>query len=346
MWFNCLNCKVDFKSYNKNRNFCCTKCSGEYKKKNNISIKQNKICPICNTEFLEYPSNDRKFCSIKCSIKGKSPKKSGYKVNVVKTESQIKALKERTLQYYKDTPKEVLEKRWKNIGKANEVHLTEEEIKRLEEYLELGYIKDKKMLMTSANIPKSYKALNNYIRDNPMWWENFNLFKGQLDWKIQKLKPYQFKELLRDLKVKSHTLIKDKWGIGGKTEKRLRTFYNIDISYRKGYGQTYPEKVVETLLSELNIDYIKEVTFKSGRFRVDFLLQNKTIIEVNGDYWHSNPKLYKYETFTDDQYKNYYNDMFKKDWFTLNGFNILYVWEYDIYNNFETVIKQLLNIKQ
>lgn len=291
----------------------------------------------CGNQFETWKKRPKKYCCLECCQK--APKRK-------LTREESEAIRLRNLEYYKSTPKEVLQKRWDNIGKANKVHLTEEEIKSLEEYLELGYLKDKKMLMIACNIPKSYKALNNYIKDNPEWWDSFNLFKGQLDWKVQKLKPYKFKELLRDLETKSNTLIKDKWGIGLKTEKRLRTFYNIDISYRKGYGQTKPERIIETLLNELNITYNKEVTFKNGRFRVDFVISNKIIIEVQGDYWHSNPRIYKYETFTDDQWKNFYNDWFKKDWFTLKGFNIIYIWEYDIYNNFDQVIKQLLNIKQ
>lgn len=286
-----------------------------------------KNCEFCQKLFQTWTSANRLYCSKDCYLN--CPKR-----------------KEKALNFYKNNPIEVHQKRWKNIAKANEVHLTNEEIKKLEEYLELGYIKDKKKLMKAAKISKSYKALNNYIRDNPKWWNNFNLFKGQLSWKVQDLTPYQFRELLRDLKTKSSTYLQNKWGIGLKTDKRLRDFYNIDISYRKGYGQTYPEKVVEKLLSDLSIDYQKEITFKSGRFRVDFLLTNKTIIEVQGDYWHGNPLIYKYENYTEDQWKNWYNDWFKRDYFSLKGFNIIYIWEYDIYNNFEKVLKQLLKIKQ
>lgn len=299
--------------------------------------KVTRICKFCSKSFERWKSEKGLYCSKVCY--NKAPKKP-------LTKEQNEALVERSKNYYKNASKEDLEKRWNNIGKAHKVYLTEEEIKKLEEILFLGYIKDKKMLMKVAGIEnKSYKALNNHIEDNPEWWDQFTFFKEQLDWNVQKLKPDQFKELLFDISVKNAEWIEKKWDIGSKTERRLRIFYNIDRGYIKTFGQTHPEKVVETLLSELDILYDKEVNFRKSRFRVDFLLGNMTIIEVQGDYWHSNPKIYEYDKLTDTQFQNYYNDMFKREYLTNLGYKIVYIWEWDIKHDFEKVLNQILNIK-
>ncbi len=225
---NCEICNKHFKAHYKKQKFCSNQCASKYRKSNYLSTKIEKICPVCKKIFESYPTNNRIFCGRTCSVKGRKPKKSGYKISVPRTKEQTKVIKERTLKYYQDTPIEILERRWENISKANKVHLTEEDILKLEEILSIGYVKDKKILFKVAGITdKSYKALNNYIRDNPEWWNSFNFFKGQLDWKVQNLKPNEFKQLLQDLYYFNINFVQNKWNIGEKTQVRLRKFYNI-----------------------------------------------------------------------------------------------------------------------
>lgn len=260
------------------------------------------------------------------------------------TQEEAEAIRQRNLAYYRTANKEVLQKRWNNISNAKKQRLTSSEILKIEEHLKLGYVKDKKLLLKKAGINKSYRLLDRYIEENPEWLSKFNLFEGQMDWRVQNLSPEEFQYMLQDLEKLPAQEIKKKWKIGLKTEKRLRDFYNIDINYRKGFKQSKPEKIIESLLEDLDIIFQKEKNFNKGRFRVDFLLQNKIIIEVQGDYWHGNPKFYSYEKFTNTQWQNYYNDWFKKDFFELNGYKIIYIWEYDIYNNCSNIIKQLIKL--
>jgi hypothetical protein len=326
---NCKICDIQFKPYTKSTNFCSNKCASEYRKSNYVSLKITKVCLVCKKNFETFPSANNIFCSRNCSAKGRKPKKSGYKVSVLKTEEQIKRIKERTLKYYQETSKEILEKRWENISKANKVHLTNEDVLKLEEVLVLGYVKDKKLIMKAANIvDKSYKALNNYINENLEWWKNFKFFKGQLDWKVQNLKPTQFKELLQDLYYFNTTFVQNKWDIGEKTQTRLRKFYNITNEYGINKKETRIEAIIRNILKELTVDFERE-KYLCRRFRVDFLI-GKKVIEVNGDYWHGNPLIYKYEKLDKYQWTTFYNDIFKKEWLQLNGYDILYIWESEL----------------
>jgi very-short-patch-repair endonuclease len=69
--------------------------------------------------------------------------------------------------------------------------------------------------------------------------------------------------------------------------------------------------------------------------RYDFLLpEHNVLIEVDGDYWHGNPKLFRNPNKV--QVNNMKNDMFKNDLAIKMGYRILRFWENEIYlNNFE-----------
>ena len=82
-----------------------------------------------------------------------------------------------------------------------------------------------------------------------------------------------------------------------------------------------------------------------GKYAYDFMFENK-IIEFNGDYWHTNPKIYD---------KNYVNkttglvakDIWKKDankrkYAEKKGYKIYTVWESDYKNNPKDTINKCI----
>lgn len=315
--------------------FCCKECRKEYSKQ----FKTTKNCEFCNKLFEFYSNHPKKYCSNECYHK--APKKE-------KTIEQREAIKKRTEDYYKITPLEILEKRWNNIGKANKVYLTPEELFRLEEVLKLGYIRDKNLLFKAAKIEgKSYKAMNNHMTDNPNWIKQFKMLPGGgLDWQIQSLNPEEFKQLLLDLGKHTIGYIKEKWGIGEKPQNRLRKFYNIHKKYRINYKESRPEAIVRGILEELNVLFIRE-KYVCRRFVADFLIGNK-VIEVQGDYWHGNPEVYTdQEKLNDIQWANKMNDSFKREWLIRNNYEVLYIWEKELDNIkfVEEKIKDYLCIK-
>jgi hypothetical protein len=112
---------------------------------------------------------------------------------------------------------------------------------------------------------------------------------------------------------------------------------------------------VETFLSECSIKFEKQFRIpiperKLGYF-YDFLLNDEILIEVNGDFWHANPRKYKPEdvlkfpgnverTAEDIWFKD-----FEKAYTALeNGYEIIYIWEYDINRgeSWKNQIKSLL----
>jgi G:T-mismatch repair DNA endonuclease (very short patch repair protein) len=123
-------------------------------------------------------------------------------------------------------------------------------------------------------------------------------------------------------------------------EKRKNKLREEWLVKRDKYKEidTVPEKIVEKILNESNIEYYKKIDI--GYYNCDFV-SNNNIIEVQGDYWHSNPNIYDLNKLDDIQSKNYNKDKRKKKYLIKSGYNILYLWEYDLKNDLESCRKQI-----
>lgn len=113
------------------------------------------------------------------------------------------------------------------------------------------------------------------------------------------------------------------------------------------------QKKIEKILKELNIEFKLEKAIFSKFNKhlqkiyspvVDILLTNKNIvIEIYGDYWHGNPKIYrkedlirKFEGYTkvEDIWK--FDDIRKKQIESFN-YEVIILWEYDINNDIKHI---------
>jgi G:T-mismatch repair DNA endonuclease (very short patch repair protein) len=112
------------------------------------------------------------------------------------------------------------------------------------------------------------------------------------------------------------------------------------ILKRNNYSEidTLPEKITENILLKLKIEYIKKMNI--GYYNCDFVVNN-TIIEVQGDYWHGNPKFYK--TFDKIQQKNINRDKRKLSFLFNKGYTIIYLWENELKTNLKYCEEKLKN---
>jgi len=98
----------------------------------------------------------------------------------------------------------------------------------------------------------------------------------------------------------------------------------------------------EKMLKAFNFKFNYQFLFKSHRF--DFYLPDYNIlIEVDGDWWHCNPK--KYKPIHESQLATIKNDKKKNQIAKDNNYKLIRFWEDDINNNIDYVIKILLEIK-
>lgn len=108
--------------------------------------------------------------------------------------------------------------------------------------------------------------------------------------------------------------------------------------------QTLPEEKVENILIELKLNYEQQTRFNFGEkyYLCDFKVENKYIIEVQGDYWHGNPKLYDNDSLNELQKEMIKRDIDKKYELEQLGYKVIYIWEYDLIHNYEDC-KSILN---
>lgn len=108
--------------------------------------------------------------------------------------------------------------------------------------------------------------------------------------------------------------------------------------------ETIPHKRFRLILEQNNIEYKEEEIVQYYSF--DFYLPKyKLYIEVDGDYFHSNPKVFPDGPKTKTQKRNFANDKRKNSFVKTKKIDLVRFWEYDILNNPEEVeckLKKLL----
>ena len=124
-----------------------------------------------------------------------------------------------------------------------------------------------------------------------------------------------------------------------KTKRKISESTTLRIQTHPGpFKNTKPELKMKVILNELSIPF--EHQFRLGNHLYDFhILNTNILIEVDGDYYHGNPKkfgkLNKYQLKQKE--KDLKNGQLAKD----NNYILLRFWENDILNNSEKVIKHI-----
>lgn len=143
--------------------------------------------------------------------------------------------------------------------------------------------------------------------------------------------------------------------------------YYIDIAKTLGFGKKQVYCIAQKLCIKLNrknpnawscviskpelqvIDWIKNAGYKIntqfqlGNFLFDAHIVNTDIlIEINGDYWHCNPKVYKNGPINEMQKAHMRRDFAKKACALQHGFKLITVWEFDIRNSKNNIHEWIL----
>ncbi len=156
-------------------------------------------------------------------------------------------------------------------------------------------------------------------------------------------------------------------GIGMLTEegRKVLSSNGAKACQRSGKYYTKPEQLFIELLDGIGVgvlfpDYIKEIKGVSDnvsghcktvryqypiqRYVADFVdVDNRVIINVNGDYWHANPILYPADKLGKLQRINVRQDRNKNAYFKKHDWTVLDVWESELYWNKGAVIDRLVS---
>ncbi len=102
------------------------------------------------------------------------------------------------------------------------------------------------------------------------------------------------------------------------------------------------------ILDKLGVKYEQQFEAKSiGRFYDFYLPNHNVLIEIDGSYWHSDPRLYS-KPINAIQKRNKRVDEIKNKWALINGYVLIRLWEKDIIGDTVNVLNKLsdkLNIQ-
>lgn len=117
--------------------------------------------------------------------------------------------------------------------------------------------------------------------------------------------------------------------------KKNRTPEELDGSKLETFFRT-------NILDMLEIEYVQQFEAKSiGRFYDFYLPKHNVLLEIDGSYWHTDPRLYE-SPINAIQKRNARVDKLKDKWALLNGFVLIRIWESDIKKEPDKVTKYLI----
>ena len=127
--------------------------------------------------------------------------------------------------------------------------------------------------------------------------------------------------------------------------KRLRENGIKSVLKQSRGRKSNPERVVEAELKRLGIKH-KYNKILDNRYQYDFLIDENILLEVHGDYWHGNPKIYKSPNdLNERQVFKKKRDKEKKVFAEKLGYKVIYIWEMDVLNGNFKVIENLCSKK-
>ena len=100
------------------------------------------------------------------------------------------------------------------------------------------------------------------------------------------------------------------------------------------------------IINEIKLKYNGEKEYLVNKYSFDFRYKN-ILVEINGDYWHCNPKLYKPFEFNKVVGK-YAHEIWKKDKSKKKvaedkGYLVYIIWEYDYRKNPKETLDKCLS---
>ena len=129
-----------------------------------------------------------------------------------------------------------------------------------------------------------------------------------------------------------------------KEKFRINTLKMINDGKFK-QNKTKPFLKMCEILQKLKLTFEEEKIVNYWSFDLYIPLYN-CYIEVDGDYWHSNPKIYPNGPQTKTQKINYFRDIKKNKYCKENGLKIIRFWESNILNEEDKIIFELKELFQ
>ena len=140
--------------------------------------------------------------------------------------------------------------------------------------------------------------------------------------------------------------------VGGKKTSKVGKNKTASVRKHPKYGTSkLEEDFARDFLDKLKVRYVYQFEAKEiGRF-YDFAVLlgdgnisesgKMVLIEIDGDWYHSNPNLVNEEDMNPMQKRNKRVDEYKNKWALMHGIPLIRIWEKDIRENPKKVMKEL-----
>jgi hypothetical protein len=127
-------------------------------------------------------------------------------------------------------------------------------------------------------------------------------------------------------------------------EKTIARFKLGNFPQTNSLPHIKTREILEEIIGEIDKDFEEE--FEYGGYVFDFKV-GKNLIEVQGDYFHCNPKTRHAIPKNKMQENNVERDKRKKSLVLKEQeYSLIELWEYDIINNIETIKECIQNLKK
>ena len=285
---------------------------------------KNRTCPFCNNETTNSPH------IYACK-----------KNNIIKDKKEIKYLY--ILHNFKELSKETLQKEYSLDKKSltdikNKYDIDLKSICFLLDYynLEIRTISESTKLCTN-------KKINTCLSKYGVEWfsqtdfakeSKKKTFKKKYGfdniWKSDYFKKNLDKYFFEKHGINRSDYFKEKWiKLSDEEKSKIIKDWYSKCSYSSGL-----EKRIRSILDDMGIKYTSNEIINNKSFNI---VVDKKIIEIQGDFWHANPKKYSKDDILKFPGKKivtaqelWKKDQEKKLCIENIGYKILYLWEYDI----------------
>lgn len=196
-------------------------------------------------------------------------------------------------------------------------------------------------------LPEYYNWLDNFMMEN---YGQKRITDGE---KISEKRLKLFKEngkKAQELRLFYSDLAKRTWDRMTIEEQNSQLQKMREGRSKEAYSSQLEYKIKRILDAELIWNVHQ---FFMGKYSWDIFLGHKLLLEINGDFWHANPKIYKAEDILN--YPNgevtakslWQRDRIKYQYAIDRGFQVIYLWEQEI-NTFSDrellqIIKEKIN---
>ena len=307
----------------------CMSCERE-----SLPEKKCLYCEKFIPKKLSYKKN--KFCNVKCDnsyrkgkpLTGKARNNRIGKKHSNSTKTKI-AL---------GNSKPCTQEKAKKISDVNKYKATKEQLDKLQELWSKKYVVDKEIREIVGIGPRSYTR----IKEEICKVETIKFLPSDL-------RMIETEKIIDLASQRSH--FKDIANIIGRGFKQTENILNkLNIEYvriRPVISSTGKEPKTEAfvrkLLDKINIQYEQWSRLEiNSKWEFDFMIKNSNILlEVQGDYWHCNPRVYKDGPINEWQKYSRRRDYMKRKYAKNKNYKLIYVWEKDINENNEEFFNKL-----